>query len=1138
MGYCFENETDALQLAYVDGVIDSVDYATEYGSKWLLPIHTITAKQQPINSSRKVEFLANIGASELNDTSGIILKWDGEIGYRYNDGDDFYTYVLFNETIYATEEMEDGTAQITSLVSGMVTTVDTTWVKYPWIGSNVLESYEDGVTHTIAVNCYDPSLTEYPEATPGFYLVIRKEDYFTSQITLPSAKQLEFETIEQEEIVTEPTVLFEEEVDFTAAEVSNLEHKVTCTRIRVDSNGLYAKADGVWRGPLLPGETDFTYVFTFENETVPSATLQNWLMHNGEVLLGPGDYKFKLAPISPFTPIQQELFFVFKEAEESGLGDYITAKFVANFSGIFITPYDDEPFPAEGDPIYFLWALIVNFDVPFIPLYIDYPFGTNNFSTWLVNGLRDIAIPEEQYVSWAFSDWFLTNQEKQTKGDTISFKIDGEVCEATRGIDWNFWLRKQKTELDLQRSTEEYLFKDGFLVSRAGKDVKTEQAIVENSHYEITPQIKIKINPPKGVYHNLFFAKRLKDEYVLRPNKTYKIPFTCEDGFHLEPKVSFLSDYLSYSIQNNTVTIITEDFPTNFREIPTFTLPIKPVKVYCCKMIEEPVESTGTTLVKMEPQYAVRIEGDYYISQGGPYTTNYTADNYQDKKIVGVTMPFLLILAEAILGTILTAMEFLRDFFEDYTESEAATLDWAKTYDDSIIDGINILTDEELFETFLRNVFSEGVPCMTDIMHVALQSFRVDPTLPDKLYLFGSYMEDVYNQKTPVEDILGQTMYVIDQNPTKRDNAIASIIDLLFQESDLGKIRLEEMSAAAEEMGVTLEEYFELCWQQLFGRRDVFATFYAKTIDKEMLEEIKDWLNNNPKLYEQMLNFNNLADDMQLNAFTKILQEEPILAGMLSTSVMYSTKEKADIIYSVYEQGTPEQESIFHGLLNKGKKVRERVIFSDENDFDFEVPESLALFDGERLEIVGNYVPPKNRYTPGHIELKTYVNILCLSGDTLITLGDGTKKRIDELSVGEKVLTPKGAEEILFSDSQSKKIKNTRTEYYFEDGTKLTIIKDHRVYSPSKNKFVCFSKLKIGDCVLREDGTSIRLIKKVQITGEDIQHYTLFTENENAYYANGILCGNRFSNIKNSFLRKGLLQTIKKIGDGGIIKYV
>jgi hypothetical protein len=48
----------------------------------------------------------------------------------------------------------------------------------------------------------------------------------------------------------------------------------------------------------------------------------------------------------------------------------------------------------------------------------------------------------------------------------------------------------------------------------------------------------------------------------------------------------------------------------------------------------------------------------------------------------------------------------------------------------------------------------------------------------------------------------------------------------------------------------------------------------------------------------------------------------------------------------------------------------------------------------------------------------------------------------------------------------------------------------------------------------------ITSLESKKIINEKINHYTIYTENTNAYYANGLLSGNFFSNLFPSWLRR------------------
>jgi hypothetical protein len=108
---------------------------------------------------------------------------------------------------------------------------------------------------------------------------------------------------------------------------------------------------------------------------------------------------------------------------------------------------------------------------------------------------------------------------------------------------------------------------------------------------------------------------------------------------------------------------------------------------------------------------------------------------------------------------------------------------------------------------------------------------------------------------------------------------------------------------------------------------------------------------------------------------------------------------------------------------------------------------------------VERFSPPSSRNSPGTVE----VSVSCLSGDTEIAMADGTTKRIDKIELGESVLTSNGAEKVLYTDKDLHKLEDKYIIYHFSNGKSLTVIKDHRVYSLDRKKFVKISKVKKGE---------------------------------------------------------------------------
>lgn len=145
----------------------------------------------------------------------------------------------------------------------------------------------------------------------------------------------------------------------------------------------------------------------------------------------------------------------------------------------------------------------------------------------------------------------------------------------------------------------------------------------------------------------------------------------------------------------------------------------------------------------------------------------------------------------------------------------------------------------------------------------------------------------------------------------------------------------------------------------------------------------------------------------------------------------------------------------------------------------------------------------------------TATGYYCLTGDTLITLANGTQKRIDELTLQDKVLSynPTTQEletdEITYVDSMENK---TYTEYdiwTFSNGAIIKTVHRHRFYNVERQEMTYMDKWNIGEHAINQNGELITLVSHENVK-EKVKHYTIFTKNQN-YYANGLLSGNRYT---------------------------
>ena len=133
---------------------------------------------------------------------------------------------------------------------------------------------------------------------------------------------------------------------------------------------------------------------------------------------------------------------------------------------------------------------------------------------------------------------------------------------------------------------------------------------------------------------------------------------------------------------------------------------------------------------------------------------------------------------------------------------------------------------------------------------------------------------------------------------------------------------------------------------------------------------------------------------------------------------------------------------------------------------------------------------------------------VCLSGDTLITLADGSKKRLDQMTTGDEVLCQDGVTIV-----ESLRIMPANSFYYiyhFEDGIDIKETSPHRFYNIEQDFSQKLSRWEIGEHALHEDGRHIALLSKERIVGEELK-YGLYTKS-GTYYANGLLSGPMFVN--------------------------
>lgn len=204
------------------------------------------------------------------------------------------------------------------------------------------------------------------------------------------------------------------------------------------------------------------------------------------------------------------------------------------------------------------------------------------------------------------------------------------------------------------------------------------------------------------------------------------------------------------------------------------------------------------------------------------------------------------------------------------------------------------------------------------------------------------------------------------------------------------------------------------------------------------------------------------------------------------------------------------------------------------------------IFDAATYGVDGIYLYP-TRYHTGNARYSNYdtTNIVstmedifgtnwngdnawtCLTGDTLVTLSDRSTKRLDEIEVGDKVLSinPETGEcvedEVIFTDKDQVKIHTCYDLWTFSDGYSVKTVHRHRFYNVEDNSFTYMDRWNIGDHTINQDGKLLELLSHKTVE-KKVRHYKITTKNYHNYFANGMLTGSRLTqNFDYKILKTG-----------------
>lgn len=209
-------------------------------------------------------------------------------------------------------------------------------------------------------------------------------------------------------------------------------------------------------------------------------------------------------------------------------------------------------------------------------------------------------------------------------------------------------------------------------------------------------------------------------------------------------------------------------------------------------------------------------------------------------------------------------------------------------------------------------------------------------------------------------------------------------------------------------------------------------------------------------------------------------------------------------VYWVFGLGPEDIHHIKEINVNKGESV---IV---DNVFAIDAMQCTA-FD----KIIGMTSLGTPYFFPYSDSAEFIADPFCLTGDTFITLADNTTKRIDQIQVGDKILSydphsMKVTEDIVtYTDAADYKCHTEYDIWTFSDGHILKTVHKHRFYNIEQQAMVYMDEWKVGDHGITVDGKQIELLSHKKVH-ETVRHYTIFTKNQN-YFANGVLSGNRYT---------------------------
>ena len=185
----------------------------------------------------------------------------------------------------------------------------------------------------------------------------------------------------------------------------------------------------------------------------------------------------------------------------------------------------------------------------------------------------------------------------------------------------------------------------------------------------------------------------------------------------------------------------------------------------------------------------------------------------------------------------------------------------------------------------------------------------------------------------------------------------------------------------------------------------------------------------------------------------------------------------------------------------------------------------VKIDNGKSIYFTIEEIPGRNKDEPtdgSEDSPGIYFTPVCLAGHTLITMADGSLKRLDEIKSGDFILSDNGQADIVLEVKRNS-FNPYHILYYFENDIIIDETPEHRFYNKTQGFWQKLKNWKPGDIAIDVNGNEVRYLEKKKIY-EIVENFGLYT-NKGTYYANGLLSGSAKNNkaiLKTASLDKGI----------------